>query len=390
MVISHPLLKGIEWACGLKTALSSRKKFGFLDGSIKRPEEGSPDLEDWWKIQALLVSWIKMTIDPVLRSNISHREVAQDLWDHLKKHFSVTNGPMIQQIKAEFACCKQKGLAIETYFGKLTRIWDSMSTYRPLRLCKYGKYECDLGTIKEKDREEDKVHQFLFGLDESLFRTGRSSLVSSISIQPMEEVYNIVHQEEDLVRNGTKSVEDQQDVAAFGVQTRSLFRKEDRDKFVLCKHCNRALYSSDSCYAIIGYPEWWGDRPRSRSTQGCGRGGGGGIASMTRRGHGGVSYVNVVHVSAPVNSEHVNYLTTDKDRDRVTGLSDDQWRGIMNLLNADKTNHTECLSGKNYFLSWILDTGASHHLIGRLEILSYVKEMYVSKLRKQGPLFRVA
>lgn len=33
-VISHPLLKGAnydEWTCGMKTALTSRNKFGFLD-----------------------------------------------------------------------------------------------------------------------------------------------------------------------------------------------------------------------------------------------------------------------------------------------------------------------------------------------------------------------
>lgn len=86
-VISHPLLTGVnhdEWACGIKTALSSRKKFGFLDETISRLAEGSPDLDDWLKIQALLVSWIKMTIDSALRSNISHRDVAKDLWDHLK------------------------------------------------------------------------------------------------------------------------------------------------------------------------------------------------------------------------------------------------------------------------------------------------------------------
>lgn len=65
VVISHPLLKGTnydEWACGMRTALCSRKNFGFIDGSIKRPDDGSPDLEDWWTIQALLVSWIKMII----------------------------------------------------------------------------------------------------------------------------------------------------------------------------------------------------------------------------------------------------------------------------------------------------------------------------------------
>lgn len=97
----------------MKTALCSRKKIGFLDGTIPKPAEGSSDLEDWWTIQALLVSWSKMTIDPPLRSSISHQDVAKDLWDHLKKRFSVTNGSRLQQLKAELACCKQRGLTIE-------------------------------------------------------------------------------------------------------------------------------------------------------------------------------------------------------------------------------------------------------------------------------------
>ncbi|EOA37747.1 hypothetical protein CARUB_v10012562mg [Capsella rubella] len=48
-VISHPLLKGWnydEWACGIKTALCSCKKFGFLDGTIARPTAGYADLGD--------------------------------------------------------------------------------------------------------------------------------------------------------------------------------------------------------------------------------------------------------------------------------------------------------------------------------------------------------
>ncbi|CAL9223818.1 unnamed protein product [Arabidopsis halleri] len=87
-----------------------------------------------------------------------------------------------------------------------------MANYRPLRLCKCGKCECDLGTLQEKDREEDKVHQFLFGLDDTHFRTVRSSLVSRVPIQPMEEVYNMVRQEEDMVRSGSKGVEESSEV----------------------------------------------------------------------------------------------------------------------------------------------------------------------------------
>ena len=56
--------------------------------------------------------------------------------------------------------------------------------------------------VHEKNREDDKLHQLLFGLDDNVFQTVRSTLVSRLPIQPMEEVYNIVRQEEDLVRNG--------------------------------------------------------------------------------------------------------------------------------------------------------------------------------------------
>ena len=68
-----------EWARSFRTALRARKKFGFIDGTIKQPGEGSGDLEDWWTINSLLVSWIRNTIEPTLRSTISHIEIAQDL-----------------------------------------------------------------------------------------------------------------------------------------------------------------------------------------------------------------------------------------------------------------------------------------------------------------------
>lgn len=124
-IISRPLLRGDnyeEWAINLETALYSRKKFGFLDGSIKPPTEGSPDFDDWKPINALIVSWIKMTIEPKLLSNISHKPIARDLWEHIRKRFRVTNGPRIQQLRKELANCQQSGLSIETYYGKLTKI----------------------------------------------------------------------------------------------------------------------------------------------------------------------------------------------------------------------------------------------------------------------------
>lgn len=304
-----------------------------------------------------------MTIDPSLRSTISHRGVAKDLWDHLKKRFAVMNGARIQQIQAELAYCKQRGAAIEAYYRKLTQIWDSLASYRPIRACKCGLCTCNLGAAQEVDREEDKVHQFLCGLDDQ-FRTVRSSLVSRVLVQPLEEVYNIVRQEEDIRKSGDeKHVE----VTSFAVQTRPRYRNDDKEKGALCNLCNRIGHSSDKCYAVIGYPEWWGDRPKSRTLQGRGRGGAG-------RGRGSTSYANAAQVNDPAAYEHANYVVIDKDRDGVTGFSDSLWRAIKNLLNAGKTHDTDKLTGKSSLNFWIMDTGASHHLTGRLDILTNVKD----------------
>ncbi|KAK2965325.1 hypothetical protein RJ640_013788 [Escallonia rubra] len=153
IIITQVQLKGEnydEWARSIQTALRARKKFGFIEGTIKRPDENSSDLEDWWTINSLLVSWIRNTIEPTLRSIISHVEVAHDLWTDIKERFSVVNGPRIQQLKTELADCKQKGLTIVNYYGKLKMIWDELANFEQMPTCKCGKCTCDLGFVLEK------------------------------------------------------------------------------------------------------------------------------------------------------------------------------------------------------------------------------------------------
>jgi len=118
LLITQVQLKGKnydEWARSVRTALRARKKFGFVDGTITRPADNSADIEDWWTINSLLVSWIRNSIEPSLRSTISHVEVAADLWNDIRDRFSVVNGPRIQQIKSEITECKQRGMSIVNY-----------------------------------------------------------------------------------------------------------------------------------------------------------------------------------------------------------------------------------------------------------------------------------
>ncbi|KAL8159822.1 hypothetical protein V2J09_001359 [Rumex salicifolius] len=59
-------------------------------------------------LHSLIVSWIRNTIEPSLRSSIPYKENAQELWEEIHDRFSVSNGPKIQQLKSALADTKQR------------------------------------------------------------------------------------------------------------------------------------------------------------------------------------------------------------------------------------------------------------------------------------------
>lgn len=179
-------------------ALSSRKTFGFIDGSIPRPAENSPKLEDWIANNHLLVGWIKQTIEPKIRSSISTREVAKELWDIIKKRFSVKSGARLQQLRNSLATCKQNGASVDDYFGRLTKIWDFIRECMNTKKCTCGKCECDLNTAHEAEREVLCVHDFLAGLDETTHGVIRSQICAITPLPDLDSIYQTVVQNETI------------------------------------------------------------------------------------------------------------------------------------------------------------------------------------------------
>ncbi|KAK3020784.1 hypothetical protein RJ639_045856 [Escallonia herrerae] len=226
IIITQVQLKGEnydEWAHSIRTAMRARKKFGFIDGTIKRLDETSLDLEDWLTINSLLVSWIRNTIEPTLRSTISHVEVAQDLWTDINERFLVINGPRIQQLKTKLANCKQKGLTIVNYYGRLKMLWDELANFEQMSMCKCEKCTCDLGSILEKKPEEEKVNQFLMGLDGTIYGTVRSNLLAQDPLPNLNRVYSTLIQKE-RVKTITRRKEERGEAMAFAAQSTPAYR----------------------------------------------------------------------------------------------------------------------------------------------------------------------
>lgn len=89
-LITHVVLKGSnyeEWAKGFRVSLGAKRKLGFINGTYSKPDDSSTDLEDWWTANYMIVAWIFNTIEPSIRSTISYRDTAYDLWEDIKLRF---------------------------------------------------------------------------------------------------------------------------------------------------------------------------------------------------------------------------------------------------------------------------------------------------------------
>lgn len=163
-LISKSLLHGPnydEWANNLRLALKARKKFGFADGSIPQPDEVSSDFEDWIANNALVVSWIKLTIDESLSSSLSHTDDSHELWTHIQKRFGVKNGQRVNALRLNLQHVAKKDLPLKPTMASLLNCGEVSLTInkqrrwrkftRNMRKTNYTKFSWDL-TIRCTER----------------------------------------------------------------------------------------------------------------------------------------------------------------------------------------------------------------------------------------------
>ena len=93
---------------------------------------------------------------------------------------------------------------------------------------------------------------------------------------------------------------------------------------------------------MVGYPEWWENRPRGGGKRvGRSLGGPGPIG----RGHGRTK-ANAAQVSGIEGHQQNN--VTEANKSGFPDLSGEQWTTLMNYLNTHKPGATEKLTSKSY------------------------------------------
>ncbi|XP_045811171.1 uncharacterized protein LOC123905559 [Trifolium pratense] len=199
-----------------------------------------------------------------------------------------------------------------------------------------------MGSKFEQEREDERVHQFLMGLDDDLYGTLRSNIIAQDPLPSLNRVYSLVVQEE-RHKTMTKGREARNEAVAFAVRGGSSNRggaKGYSDK-TSCSHCGKP-HEVSNCFKIIGYPEWWNNGRGNGKNTGKGK-------SNFGVGKGSPGVANAAQSATPSFSASPVLTTQDKN---VVGptLTDDQWNTVLNMLKSlnNKPSSNEKLSGPHF------------------------------------------
>ena len=108
LVLSPIVLRGdnySEWAQSLRNDFKANNKIGFLDGTVSRPSETSSDFPLWAPVNAMFSAWLQNTLDAFIRSTVPLTDNVKDMWDDLQQHFSIGNGPRINELRHLIYSC---------------------------------------------------------------------------------------------------------------------------------------------------------------------------------------------------------------------------------------------------------------------------------------------
>lgn len=373
IVITPVKLRGAsnydEWAKAVRRSLVSKFKFGFIDGSIKEPTTDNVKMKHWIAVNSMVVSWITNTVAENLRSQLEDFDIAEELWTHLRKRFCVVSGTRICYIKTAIGACKQTPTETVTeYYGRLSKLWKEFVMYSRVPRCTCGACKCNIAQQVGDIRAEDHLHYFLIGLDEP-YEAIRAQLLAQVPLPSVDEAYQTVVNTESLrVKEGQAG----QHVMAFKVEARTKHRFGEGEK-LFCHHCNREGHSEETCYQIIGFPEWWDEKKRG------GRGPGRGGRSTGGRGRGGRHSVPGSNTTVRANAVQSGLVASSSNTAAQHAVGAGT-QGLASVSNEQVQQIIDLLSNKSYSKlqgnidsRWIIDTGASNHVTGNLSILRQVR-----------------
>ena len=143
------------------------------------------------KNDAMVKAWIRNSLTKDIQESVVYAETTHEIWSELCERYGQSNAPRLYKIKKEFSNLNQEnGQPLTQYYTKFKTLWQELQICDPLPCCK-----CEAAKAHQDQREREKAHQFLLGLNNNFDRL-RSQAMSIEPTPSLSKIFSLALQEE--------------------------------------------------------------------------------------------------------------------------------------------------------------------------------------------------
>ncbi|XP_010424302.1 PREDICTED: uncharacterized protein LOC104709375 [Camelina sativa] len=243
-----------DWDATMRIALDSKRKLGFIDGSLPRPDESDSSFPLWSCCNNMVKSWLLNSVSPEIYRSILRMKDASDIWRDLYSRFHMSNLPRTFNITQEIQDLRQGSMSLMAYYTKLKTLWSTLETTEEINEpCICGKVD----RLQQK-AERAKIVKFLAGLNES-YATIRRQIIMKKVLPSLAEVYKILDQDDSQkgFSNLNVAPSDFQvsEMDPFGLDPTICYVQNGPHKGrPICSFCNRVGHIAERCYKKHDFP----------------------------------------------------------------------------------------------------------------------------------------
>ncbi|GAA0145710.1 hypothetical protein LIER_05844 [Lithospermum erythrorhizon] len=255
-----------------------RGKLGYLTCDAAKPLITNSKYELWRTENALVMSWLKNSMNEYISSSYMSFQTAKDIWDDCKVMYSdVENTLQKFETSTQLKEFKLKNLTVTKYYADLKKIWQELDLYD-----EPDPFYTDCNMMYKKKIKKDSVYEFLTGLTND-FDEVKGRIINRTPFPRTEDAFSKVRREKTRrkvmmqkgeINNIEKSTlmvkpQNMEDATMTLVANRNRFTNDPRggrrSERPWCDHCKINGHTKEGCWEIHGKPNNWTPRRQSDS-----------------------------------------------------------------------------------------------------------------------------
>lgn len=326
----------IPWSRSIQMLIRGKGKIGFIDGSLVQPSTSDPSFSSWDMNNSLVMSWLIHSMDSCIGELYLLYSTAKAIWDAVNLAYSdLEDSSQMFSLRTRIRNLRQETGTVTNYFHQLTRLWQELDLFQQ----QPWKDPLD-GTLYRQMLAKERIYDFLAGLNSSLDEV-RGRILGSKPLPSIDEIFAEVRREEHRKTIMLCSTPSGSSDASALVAMHPADRKKRAHTW--CDFCNKPYHTREKCWKLHGKPS---------------NGASNGPRAPADSSHAAAAAKSSLcsPSAAPFNQAQLDHLTKMMSSSTLT-------TSLMAHSGPATISDLHCEP-------WIVDSGASDHITGRIHLLS--------------------